>query len=88
MSPLECYCPHLVPVSTPVKVRVRCEYDDGEAPTEVCFVADRSLGRTRAAVHAEILRRLATLEEFDLPALGEPIPIPFFSATVRRVTVF
>lgn len=88
MNRVDCHCPPLGLPSMRVKVRVRCEFADGREPTDTCFVAARSLGETREDVSAEILRRLTTLADFELPALGVALAFPFSSSTVRRVTVW
>ena len=68
-------------------VTLRCEYPGTDWPPDsVTFRAHPSLGSTPLEVHAEILRRLATLDDFELPAVGEP-PFPYSAETVRAVVV-
>ena len=71
-----------------VRVTLRCEYPGTGWPSDsVTFQPHPSLGATALEVHGEILRRLATSDDFELPAEGEP-PFPYCSETVRRVLVW
>ena len=85
---VDCHCPpYLGPAFVRGKVWIRCEHDDGRA-SEVCFLADHSLGPTEVAVSAEIQRRMAQLDDIELPAIGRAAPLPFKSATIKRVAVW
>ena len=70
-----------------VQGTLSCTYPGTDWPPDaVTFRAHPSLGANTLDVHAEILRRLVTASEFELPAVGEP-PFLYCSETVRAVVV-
>ena len=70
-----------------IRVRMRCEYPDGQPPSAVEFEPDPCLERTPAEVHAAISTLLTRGGDFESPAVSELLPLPFASETVRPVVV-
>ena len=72
------------------RLTIRCEYpDDGLAPTAVSFALSPSYGLlTAREAHEWFLEMMREHEEFQVETdrAGE-LPMPFCSATVRRVVV-
>ena len=89
LSSFDWHLPYEAPMSPRVRVQIRCAFP-GPAldPTVVRFVADPSLGGTATEVDAEIARLRTTLDDFELRAAGDPIPLRFRSQTIRTIAVW